>query len=298
MESIKRVVRQAGFIVEEAVVSFTRAGWMSWVVIITMAVSLSILGGFWLLSDDLNSLASKVGSKVEVMVFLRDGADPAEAAATIKGLEGVSDVELIPKDDAWKQLQHDMRSQVRFDELVANPLPDTLRIKMSDSDQTPVVAEIVAKRPDVEDVNYGRDLLAKIQEAAGVLKLAGILITSLLFLATLAVIGNTIRLAVQNRRREIEIMQLVGASHAFIHWPFLLEGLLFGIFGAILSGGVLAGWRVFVLGKLQELFPFIPLEMSHLSTMRIVGYLALIGMGIGALGSMVSVKRHLTRSSS
>jgi cell division protein FtsX len=295
LESIKRFWRQIGFIGEEALASITRSGWMSWVVVMTMAVSLTILGGFWLLSEDLYGLARSVGSKVEIMVFTKDSANPAQMAADIRAMDGVQEVGIIPKDEAWASLQKDMKGRVRFDALLENPLPDTLRVKVLDSDDTPDVAAAIATMSGVEDLNWGQSLHAKIQQIATFTRLIGILITGLLMAATFAVIGNTIRLAVQSRRKEIEIMQLVGAGEAFIHSPFLLEGMLFGLTGALLTGGALAGWRVFIITKLQELFPFVLLDASPLAVVKVLGYLIAIGVGIGALASWFSVRRHLRR---
>lgn len=295
MESIKRYWRQLGFIGEEALASITRSGWMSWVVVMTMAVSLTILGGFWLLADDLHGLARSVGSKVEIMVFTQDHADVPALAATIQGLEGVREVSVIPKDEAWTTLQKEMKGRVRFDALIENPLPDTLRVKVLDAENTPEIAAAITNLKGVEDLNWGQDLHAKIQQIATFTRLIGLLITGILLAATFAVIGNTIRLAVQSRRKEIEIMQLVGAGEAFIHSPFLLEGMIFGLAGALLTGGALAGWRTFIITKLQELFPFVPLEASPVAIFKVLGYLVAIGVGLGALGSWVSVRRHLRR---
>ncbi len=295
MESIKRYWRQIGFIGEEALASITRSGWMSWVVVMTMAVSLTILGGFWLLSDDLYSLARSVGSKVEIMVFTKDSANVSEMAADIRAMDGVREVSIIPKDEAWASLQQEMKGRVRFDALLDNPLPDTVRVKVLDAEDTPEIAAAIAQMKGVEDLNWGQSLHAKIQQIATFTRLIGILVTGLLMVATFAVIGNTIRLAVQSRRKEIEIMQLVGAGEAFIHSPFLLEGMIFGLAGALLTGGALAGWRTFIIMRLQELFPFVILDASPTIIFRVLGYLVAIGVGIGALASWVSVRRHLRR---
>ncbi|MNK65519.1 Cell division protein FtsX [compost metagenome] len=295
MESIKRYWRQIGFIGEEALASITRSGWMSWVVVMTMAVSLTILGGFWLLSDDLYGLARSVGSKVEIMVFTEDSANVNKMASDIRAMDGVSEVSIIPKDEAWNTLQRDMKGRVRFDALLENPLPDTVRVKVKDSENTPAVAAAIADMKGVEDLNWGQSLHAKIQQIATFTRLIGILITGLLMAATFAVIGNTIRLAVQSRRKEIEIMQLVGAGEAFIHSPFLLEGMIFGLAGALLTGGALAGWRTFIITRLQELFPFVILNASPMVVVQMLGYLIAIGVGIGILASWVSVRRHLRR---
>ncbi|MBM3266111.1 MAG: ABC transporter permease [Candidatus Sericytochromatia bacterium] len=297
MESVRRLWRQVGFVAEEAIASITRSGWMSWIVIITMTVSLSILGGVWQLSDDLYGLSRAIGGKVEVMVFVAEQGDAARLASGIRAIEGVSTTEVIPKDRAWQQLQKEMKHQVSFENLLDdNPLPDTIRVKVLDPDQVEPVATRIRNLPGVEDVNYGRDLLAKVQQLSTFVQAAGLIIVGILMVATLAVTGNTIRLTVQSRRREIEIMQLVGASAGFIHWPFILEGMLFGFLGTLLTSGLLVVWRGFVLARLQELFPFVPLEPSTVQTVRLMANLLLVGMGVGAMGSLVSVKRHLSQS--
>jgi cell division transport system permease protein len=299
VESLQRFWRQAGFVAEEAIASITRSGWMSGVVIITMTVSLAILGGIWQLSDDLYGLARAIGGKVEIMVFVSEEGDAARLASAIRSIPGVASTEVIPKDRAWQQLQKEMKHHVSFENLLEdNPLPNTIRVKTLDADQVEPIADRVKGMSGVEDVNYGRDLLAKLQQLSTFVQAAGLIVVSILMVATLAVTGNTIRLTVQSRRREIEIMQLVGASAGFIHWPFLLEGMLFGFLGTLLTSGLLVVWRGFVLARLQELFPFVPIAADPVQTVRLMANLLLVGMGVGALGSLVSVKRHLSQSGS
>lgn len=298
MESIKRYLRILGFIAEEAVASLKRSGWMSWVVICTMAASLTILGGFWMLTDDLNLLAKAIGSKVEIMVFLKDDASIQALESDIRALPGVDSITVVSKDEAWKALQKDLKTSMRFDNLLeTNPLPNALKIKVVDPKDTPELANKISVMPGVEELNYGKELLKKIQQAAGFLRFLGIAITALLSVATLAVMSNTIRLTVQNRRREIEIMQLVGASDGFIRWPFLLEGVFFGLAGAAFTGAFLAVWRTFFFARLQEMFPFIPIQEGAFSTVKVVGYILAIGVGMGAFGSLFSVKHYLKQQS-
>ncbi len=297
MESIKRYIRILEFIAEEAITSVRRSGWMSWIVIGTMFASLTILGGFWMVTDDLNVLARAIGSRVEILVFVKDGSSVAALDDEIRQLQGIEAVTPIPKEQAWKNLQKDLKTSMSFDNLLENnPLPNALKIKVVDPKDTPDIAEKIAKMSGVEEINYGKELLAKIQQIAGFTKFLGIAITVLLSIATMAVMSNTIRLTVQNRRREIEIMQLVGASDGFIRWPFLLEGAFFGLAGAAFTGLFLLFWRTVVLTRLQDLFPFIPLEDGTFSTMKVIGYILAIGVCMGAAGSLFSVKHYLKQN--
>lgn len=282
------------FVGQEALSSMARSAWMSWLVIATIAVSLSILGGVWLFVQDLRNISHQIGGAVPIVVFLSDDADPKGVEMAIQELPNIKGTAFIPKEQAWEEMQQDMKSRMSFNELLnANPLPNTLRIQTLNPDETAPTAERIKKMQGVEEVNYGGELLTKINEFSAAIRTGGLTVSGLLALASLAVIMNTIRLAVMGRRREIEIMHLVGASNSFIAWPFLLEGMLFGLFGAALTGIALLGWRHFSLGKWQELFPFLPMTMDYVSLVQVLAALAVLGMSLGAIGSLLSVHKHI-----
>lgn len=294
MESIKQFFRITEFVAQEALASMARSAWMSWLVVVTIAVSLSILGGSWLVVQDLRAISHEIGSQVKLQVFLNADADAKGVEQAVKEMPNIKATTIVLKDQAWEQLQSDMKSKMTFDNLLdENPLPDTLSVETLDPMKTAETAEAIKKLQGVDDVEYAADLLKKLGEIATFLRAAGFTIAGVIGLASLAVIMNTIRLAVMSRKREIEIMHLVGASNSFIAFPFLLEGMLFGLFGTILTAGALFGWRYFTFGKWQQLFPFVPMQMDLLGVAWTVAWLALIGMGLGALGSMLSVRKHI-----
>ncbi|MNS11683.1 Cell division protein FtsX [compost metagenome] len=294
MESIKQFFRITEFVAQEALASMARSAWMSWLVVVTIAVSLSILGGSWLVVQDLRAISHEIGSQVKLQVFLNADADAKGVEQAVKEMPNIKATTIVLKDQAWEQLQSDMKSKMTFDNLLdENPLPDTLSVETIDPMKTAETAEAIKKLQGVDDVEYAADLLKKLGEIATFLRAAGFTIAGVIGLASLAVIMNTIRLAVMSRKREIEIMHLVGASNSFIAFPFLLEGMLFGLFGTILTAGALFGWRYFTFGKWQQLFPFVPMQMDLLGVAWTVAWLALIGMGLGALGSMLSVRKHI-----
>lgn len=298
MERIKAFLRIVEFVVGEAFASMARSAWMSWLVVATTTVSLSILGGFWMLSQDLGSVAAAFGAKVPIVAFVKDSANADSLKGAIASLPGVKAVVVIPKEKAWRDMQSDMRTKMTFDNLlVDNPLPDALRIETTSPEATAEVAKRVAGLDGVEEISYGRDLLVKIKDFATITRTAGLALSGLLALAALAVIMNTIRLAVMARKREIEIMHLVGASNAFIAWPFLLEGLFFGLFAGLLTSGLLVGWRSLTLTKWKEFFPFVHLGIDWTSWLTVSLGVALLGMGLGALGSALSVRRHIKLAS-
>ena len=294
MESIKQFFRITEFVAQEALASMARSAWMSWLVIVTIAVSLSILGGSWLVVQDLRSISREIGSQVKVQVFLSNEADAKGVESAVKEMPNIKATKIVPKDQAWEQLQNDMKTKMTFDNLLdENPLQDSLSVETLDPTKTAETAEAIKKLPGVDDVEYAADLLKKLGEIAVFLNTGGFTISGLVGLASLAVIMNTIRLAVMSRKREIEIMHLVGASNSFIAFPFLLEGMLFGLFGTMLTALTLFGWRYFTFGKWQELFPFVPLTQDYMMVLSTLGWLALVGMGLGALGSLLSVRKHI-----
>ncbi len=276
-----------------------RSAWMSWLVVVTIAVSLSILGGFWLISQDLQLVARQVGSNVPIVVFLTDEANPRGVEELLRQVPGIRDIKLITKEQAWREMQEDMRSRMTFDNLLdQNPLPNSFSIQTNNGDVTAAVAERITQIQGVEEISYGGDLLKKLQEFATFVRTAGLAISGILGAASLAVIMNTIRLAVMARRREIEIMHLVGASNAFIAWPFLIEGMLFGLFGSMLTAAALFAWRSFTFGKWQALLPFVPMRLDYFETTQVLACLAAIGMLWGTIGSALSVRRHIRHAMS
>jgi cell division transport system permease protein len=294
LESIKAFFRIMEFVAQEAMTSMARSAWMSWLVIVTIAVSLSVLGGSWLVVTDLKNISHEIGSQVKLSVFLNTEADAKGVEAAIKEMPNIKLTKIVYKDQAWEQLQNDMKSKMTFDNLLdENPLPDTVSVETLDPLKTAETAEAIKKLQGVDDVEYAADLLKKLGEIATFLRAAGFTIAGVIGLASLAVIMNTIRLAVMSRKREIEIMHLVGASNSFIAWPFLLEGMLFGLFGTLLTAGALFGWRYFTFSKWQELFPFVPLTLDYMVVVQTIGWLAVIGMGLGAFGSLLSVRKHI-----
>lgn len=294
MESLKRFGRQIVFCSREAVISFVRAGWMSWVVISTMVVSLAVLGGFWLLLSDLNGLTRQVGSQVEVLGFLKDNADPHPVLQQAQGAVGVTKVKLIPKSEAWEEMQQDLKGQMDFSHLDSvNPLPDTIQVTVATPQDAGRVADWLRALPGIEDVKFSQDLIDRLREVSRAVRLIGGVIILVLSVATLAIVVNTIRLAVNARRGEIEIMRLVGATNWIVRMPFLLEGMIFGLISSVLSAGLLLGWRTLSVRQIQTLFAFLPMS----DDMTIVGEIALwlipIGVALGALGSALSVHRYL-----
>jgi cell division transport system permease protein len=295
LESVKRIFRQFEFTIQEAINNFIRSGWMSGIVITTMVASLSIFGGFWMLMKDFHFLADSVGSKLQIIAFLKKDASLDKAYEAAAKIEGVSKVESVPKEKGWNDLKSDLKSNLDLENIGnQNPLPDSLQITVGEARNVEDVALRVKGLPDVEEIKYSKELADYIEQVSHLIRLVGVAITTILGLATMAIIINTIRLAVNSRKNEIEIMRLVGATNWFIRMPFLLEGIFFGFCSAVFTSIILVAWRSFSTTQVKKLFPFIPVADQPDVIWNVVMYTLVISILVGFLGSAFSVARYLS----
>lgn len=294
MEALNKFTRQLLYTISEAFINVGRSGWMCWVVISTMVVSLSVLSGFWLIINDVNTIVKAIGNQLQIIVFLNNGIDKEDIKNKIEQIEGVAQIKIISKEQAWEEFQQEMKTKMNFSNLVGiNPLPDTLQVNLVSANVAGKVAQQIVTMPGIEEVKYSEKLVQRLKEINNSISIIGLIITAILSVATLAIVINTIRLAVNARRDEIDIMRLVGASNWFIRMPFLLEGLFFGLISSIFSGFVLAMWRFFSFNQIQNIFPFLPLTEDYNVVINIALWMLFIGIGMGLLGSMISIHRYL-----
>ncbi len=295
MEQFKKLLRQLEFSLQEAITNFIRQGWMTGIVITTMVASLSIFGAFWMLIGDFNSLAKSVGSKLQIVAFLKTGSDLTKTYDEVSKMEGVNAVESITKEKGWQDLKNDLKTNLELENIDnQNPLPDSLQITVKEPKDVEIVALKIKSLSEIEEVKYSKELADYIEQVSGLVRTVGIVIITIFGIATLSIIVNTIRLAVNSRKNEIEIMRLVGATNWFIRMPFLLEGIFFGFSSAILTSIILTIWRSFSITQIRSLLPFIPLETENTSIWGVVTLTMVISILIGFLGSAFSVTRYLS----
>jgi cell division transport system permease protein len=166
-------------------------------------------------------------------------------------------------------------------------------VSVRDPQLVPAVAASIRKLPGVESVDYGQEVVQRMLQLANVGRRVGIAVIALFVLVAGIIISNTIRLTVFARRREISIMQLVGATNMYIRLPFICEGLLDGILGAAVAIGVLAVARVSLVPKLAAALPWIQLNVVQVDISSIVLQLVLVGGAVGIIASWISVGRYL-----
>jgi cell division transport system permease protein len=255
-----------------------------------------LLGGFLFTRLTLGAIGDDVLHKIEISVFLDDDATPADARALVAKLSAdprVRGVVYVPKAEGLRQLSERMRGQIDTSLLTANPLPDALRVRVVDPERVQAVAAFARKQKNVHNVEYAQNAVVKLLRLSDVLGRIGLAIVGLLVFTAAIIISNTIRLTVFARRREIAIMQLVGASGFYIRMPFICEGFIDGVLGAALALALLALARLQLLPKLVVALPFLPMHAVDVNGFAFAGELIGVGAAVGIVASWLSVGRYL-----
>lgn len=284
-----------GFLLRECWSGLIRHQLMTLAAVSTSAICFTVVGFFLAVLFLLHALTASFTSELGVMVFMKTSGKRAEslkAEKAIASLPGVAGVRLVTREQAWARMKKDY-GQLPLEGVIGNPLGDELHVTLADVDHIAPVAKAASKITGVAEVDVMRDVVKKVEATERVIKRLGAGAAGLLLLATLLVIANVIRLTVFARRREIRIMQLVGATNSFIRTPFLLEGLLHGALGGGIAAAVVLYAGGSVLHATRQTLPFMPLNPSAVPAETLALSLVGLGAAVGVLGSAASVRRFL-----
>jgi cell division transport system permease protein len=290
------------FSLKRAWQGFWRNALMSLAATATMVLMLLLLAGFWIIQTGLLAGLEFTEQKVEVVAYLHQNATESQInalAAEIRQRPDVAEVEIVTRDKALDRFRESMEAQGRTDltqQLESNPLYASLEVKLTDPSALKAVGDALdpTEHPIVRNVINIEDLVDRLLTVTSILRTAGTVLLVAIGLIVLFIIVNAIRLAVVARAEEIEIMRLVGASDAFIRWPFIFEGAFVGFLGAAITLAILAGAAEPLNGFLVEFFRVLPLQIGSL-TRDLVTLVMGAGVGLGILGSWVSVRTYLIR---
>jgi cell division transport system permease protein len=288
------VARYAG---TTAAVNFWRHRTMSAAAVFAAAVMMLMLNGFVVVVSNLNVALGALEQKVNVIAYLRDEVTAAEASALRDRLRAnpeVLEATYLSKDDAMARLKGQLADRADLlDMVTGNPLPASVEVRLREAGRIAGFAGQLRGEPGVEEVALQQDVVDNLLRITRFARLAGLVMVLGLAGITLFVIVNTIRLAVYSRRREIEIMKLVGATDWFIRWPFVLEGVLYGLIGATLAVLVVEAAYRPVQGQFLSIVRFLPVNLDPAFPLKLSGLTAAVGVAIGAAGSYISVRRFL-----
>ncbi|MBS4200364.1 permease-like cell division protein FtsX [Bacillus sp. FJAT-49732] len=282
----------------ESFKSLRRNGWMTFASVSAVTVTLLLVGVFFVILMNMNKFATDLEKDVEIRTHVELTAskeDEEKLGQKIEKLDLVESVKFSSKEDELNHLIKTMGKEWNFIENQENPLHDVFVVKTKKPTDTPIVAEQIRKMEFVYSAEYGEK---KVENLFKVLKTSRniglVLIIGLLFTA-MFLISNTIKITIFARRREIEIMKLVGATNWFIRWPFLFEGIWLGILGSIIPIGIVATGYYYAYDFMQMRIPrqlVQPLDYTPF-VYEVSLLMLLIGIIIGGWGSFISVRRFL-----
>jgi cell division transport system permease protein len=272
---------------------------MNWAAISTVTVLLFLFGVSLQASWQLEGLLNQFGSQLEVSVYLDTGVQADTLKPIVAAIPGVADTQAVSKEAAWAALVKDLGvSDINgaTKQLDGNPLVDQLKVKARSSQDVPAIAQRLSKVEGVDEVQYVDEAVQRVGQLNRGLSWISLTVTTLLTLTAIAVITTTIRLIVMSRKREIEVMQLVGATTSWIYLPFILQGVTFGVTGAVLSWGLIGSVQHFLnnlLAQQPEFVQFLAngVQISPLRTILLPLILLGFGGSVGVMGSLFAVRR-------
>ena len=277
--------------------------------VITIFLSLLIIGVFLIGGVVVNNIVKSVEDKVTITAYVADDASDANIQKVedyIKGLDGVASVSFTTKDQALENFKTSMTSNPDIvDQLDGqNPLPASIDVELSDPQQVEDIAsqiqgnetfQKICDNPDdpSDSLKYGQKTVEKLFALTDYIRYICAALVILLIFIAFVFINNTIRLSILARRKEIAIMRLVGASNSFIRGPFSMEGAMHAIIGAILAIACLQLIRMLALPHIQSALPWLPINVSGTIYLGIYAILIIAGLLIGFIGSALAMRRYL-----
>ena len=270
--------------------------------ILVMCISMLVFGLFFLIGENVNHIMNTVESSQEIQVFIKNDASDAEIqkiGEQIKELEGVNKVTFVSKDEALQIMQGRLgeTSYLLEGYKENNFLKASYKVTFTDLKYANEVESKINELDNITKITSSNETISRLLSIAKGIRLVTAAVLCGLVIGSIFIIANTIKLTVYARRKEISIMKYVGATNSFIRWPFIVEGILIGIMSAAISIILVAVIYKIVAAKLLATALVKGLGMTLVSftdmfTMIILVYLAL-GMGIGILGSALSMRKYL-----
>lgn len=285
------------YILPEPFISLRRNFGMTVAAVMTVVLTLYLCGIFGLLVVNINQNASVMEAAVEIKVFIQDGINQDQMdtlSAQVKALPGVASVQYVSRADGLKLMSEKFGSSEEILEAIdTNPLPNSYTVKAETPEQVLEIVEAVQGLENVLDVRYGQGSVENMFVFMNWIRTLGSGLMVLLGFSAVILISMNIRLSVEARKEEIQVMKYVGASNSFIIWPFILEGMLLGVLG----GGVAC---VLVLLSYHSMLALLLSSLNFLTftpfatiALPVIGAMLGIGLLLGAIGSAIAVRKHV-----
>jgi cell division transport system permease protein len=292
-------MRRVFYFLSETATNLRRNFLMTMAAVSTVAISLLLLGGVQILGLVVKNMTLNWEAKVEISVFLLNDATDGEVRGLqdqIAGYREVEEVAFVSKADAFEEFKERFRNQPEFYEtLPKDALPASLRIKLFDADAAEDVAARIEGAPGVEEIDFGGEIIKRLLQVNSLLRTITLVMSVVLMVAAAALIANAIRLAIYARRDEISIMKLVGATNWFIRIPFMLEGVIAALSGAVIAGIIVLMSDALLFSQVGDTVPFLGpvLSFSGGELGGVLLLMAAVGALVGLVGSTMALRRFL-----
>jgi len=294
------IINRLGRHCKEALRNLVRNGWMTFASVSSVAITLLILGVTIVIALNAQQVSKYVSNQLQISVILKQNVTDTEGQQVrnqIAGLPGVKSALFVSKEQGLKKMEKEMSSQYKglLSGVSSDVLPDKVIVQAINPRQTAQVSSRIISISGVDHVDDGHILVAHIFKVLDVIRDIGISFVVALVLTAMFLISNTIKITIFSRRREIEIMKLVGATNWFIRWPFLMEGIMIGLIGALLPYALLIGGYHYTLGASGA--SFLPFRLTLVTTLDLAVKLGFVlfglGLFIGVWGGIMSVRKFL-----
>ncbi len=293
------------FFLQEALRALRRNGAPTLAAIVTTVTTVVLLGVLIPIFQTAQGKSEEVRDQLNVQYALYDDATQAEITALkgkFEGIPHVAEVAFISKQQALNTLRSELKDKTIVEELKSNPLPNSFEVKADDAANLPAIEQTVfpngKQKPAFDSIISNpfdrQQASAKIEKVTSALKIVLTVITILLVLASLMLVGNTIRLSIFTRRREVEVMRLVGATRWFIRWPFMIEGVVVGVVGGFLAILILWLGKLTIVDPLSDSIGFLAAQNNTtLGFPALIAILFAASVLVSTLGSGITLRRFL-----
>ena len=265
-----------------------------------MCATMLIFGLFFVIGENINAFVENVADAQEMRVFLTKDATESQIEQVgneILAIDGVKDAKYISKEEGLESMRDVLGDELIEGYTERNILPPAYDVTLTDLELNQEVQESILQIENVDEIRASNQVVEQIiRLARGIRIVTGAILVLLIVIST-AIIANTIKLTVHARRKEISIMKYVGATNSFIRWPFIVEGMIIGVFASIISIAIVGGAYSVIAQKLvySQFMQVINMSLVSFSDMfnSIIFVYMLLGIGIGAFGSVISMRKYL-----
>ncbi len=294
-------IKTMGYMIKQGFIGLWRNRGMSFASIASVTASLLVLGMIIILVLNMNNIAEMGQSQFDnIQVYLEDELENEQISnigAELENIQGVSYVEYESQDDALEKMKESWGEQgYLLETLENNPLPDSYVVYFQELEASQAVVRNIERITGVDEVRYYQDVIDNLVNIADFVQLAGLILIGILGLIAMFIISNTIKLTLNARRQEISIMKYVGATNWFIRWPFVVEGIFLGFFGSLIALVVVYFGYEYVYNLVYARFYALFAEYivsAEAMLQQITVMFIVIGIGVGILGSLISMRKHL-----